>query len=256
MAVVLILFLLLAGMTSQVQNMWMRENSALNSRQKARVALELMARDLQGTVLPVNSYDPPGLQFLINPPGIGESYRCAHTAFWQTTCATDRDHGEIAEIGYFVRWDTGGTPPAPVLCRFLVNPGNPVDYQIYTNPQNWITDSLIEKIAPGTRSQKYRGLLVDDILGLWIQCYDSVPDAVPRTTYDSRVTGKLPASMEISLILLQAPWSDRLTVDDQKTIQTLYSTTETAEDFTAALPQSLRPGAVTYRTRVCLDSLK
>jgi hypothetical protein len=141
-------------------------------------------------------------QFLINPPSdlVPDDCRNADCIFWQAPIATETTLGDLAEVGYFVRWDPNNPDSRlPTLCRFFVNPSianaepdlppvpNPL-YLIYRQPL-WLNEALIREVAPA-KAPAFRGLFAENVVGFWVRAFQ--PDGTElltsgAKTYDSRV---------------------------------------------------------------------
>ncbi len=211
---------MLAGIFHQVSNTWVQGEGNIERRRGARALTDYIGVELQGAMLPAEGGAVlPGksnLQFLINPPPdqVPDDCRNADAIFWQAPLATETSFGEIAEIGYFVRWVPPGaeakrrgiTASRPALCRFFVNPSvsdpDPTDssprvkpnedFLIYKgiNPAAWLSPDLLTKVAHA-KAPTYAGLFGENVLGLWVRAYGlgndasdkSKPQELPRTFY-------------------------------------------------------------------------
>ncbi len=233
-AVALLAFvsLILVGLASQGGKMWALAESQNQHRQRARAMLEFMVAEMREAVLPLDN-SRPSLQFVINPSNLDAKFLNRDAVFWQAPIATDESRGDLAEIGYFVRWD--GTQAN--LCRFSLDPSDP-DYRIYKNPETWLSDALLDAAAPGDKAGKYRGLFLENVIGMWVKAYQKDGTAYSG---DSRTALLLPAYVEISLVLLDGVSAKR--VADAAEIRGLYASSPTATAFLAALPTKLRGGA-------------
>ncbi len=178
-SVLLILSVVLCSMLTESAQTWQQAEARITSRQSGRAILDSMSRDLVGATLPRDRTSQTDLQFVINPSTITTATFLSPCAiFWQAPVATDTTYGTLAEVGYFVRWDTSNASnPKAMLCRFLVNPENPTsiqDYLIHSTPTAWLSDSLLNTVAPGvqnltTPSNSFKGWLADNVIGLWIR---------------------------------------------------------------------------------------
>ncbi len=205
MAVFTLLVLMLSTVFDQVSRTWMRGEGQIEQRRNVRALADFIAVELQAAMLPIEGESKMGqsnLQLVINPPAkqVPDEYRHADAIFWQAPLATETSLGEIAEIGYFVKW-VSATPTAasrPTLCRFFVNPSredpenpgqiiaNP-DFRIYdpVDPKAWLSKSLLDSVAPARRADGYTGLFGDNVLGLWVRATGLDGKELPRG-YDSR----------------------------------------------------------------------
>lgn len=224
-----LLVALLAGVFSQVSSAWKSGEGSIERRRSARALADFIGQELQGAALPIEGASVAAtgnLQFIVNPPTsqVSMEYRHADAIFWQAPLATEASYGDLAEIGYFVKWikpdaeaqKSGRTAPRPALCRFFANPsepkkvlpGNPggtdsapavtrnEEFLIYhkTNPKEWINGGQLDALAPGDNvsDHAYRGLFTENVVGFWAQCYglDGKDLFATNRTFDSR-TGYL-----------------------------------------------------------------
>jgi uncharacterized protein (TIGR02599 family) len=204
MSVFTLLVLMLSTVFDQVSRTWMRGEGQIEQRRNVRALADFIAVELQAAMLPIEGASKAGqsnLQFLINPPAkqVPAEYRYADTLFWQAPLATETSLGEIAEIGYFVKWvaATPDAPARPTLCRFFVNPSrenpeapgeiiaNP-EFRIYdADPKAWLSKSLLDSVAPARKADGYTGLFGDNVIGLWVRATGLDGKELPRD-YDSR----------------------------------------------------------------------
>ncbi len=199
--ILLVIVAMLTFVFNEITRAWQRGEGRGERRRNARSLADFIAAELEGALLPVETVSKAGqgnLQFFINPPAgqVPDDYRHADAAFWQAPIATETSFGEVAEIGYFVRWlKTDAAPvPRPVLCRFFVNPSakdaagtmipNP-DFLIYKNLDSWLSGSLLDSVAPADKKTGYVGLFAENVVGLWLRCYGLDGAELPRA-FDSR----------------------------------------------------------------------
>lgn len=237
--VLVMIVALLASVVSGVSSAW-RESIGRSERGvHARAIAEFIRSDLSSALIPVDEAAQNSLQFVLNPANLSSEYKNGDALFWQAPIAADRVLGDIAEVGYFVRWVKPNATPKPILCRFFVNPGtrdpnglpilNP-NFRIYSRPDEWITNDLIESLAPGINSgpgnSGYDGLFAENVAGIWFRCFDSAGKALSRN-FDSRigeedsypdpVSGlrswrRLPSSVQLSFVLIDSTVARRLNV--------------------------------------------
>jgi prepilin-type N-terminal cleavage/methylation domain-containing protein len=123
-AVLTILVLMLSTLFNSASRAWITGESSTERRGSVRALADYIAVEMQGALLPVEGVSAVGkanLQFILNPSQVPQDCRNADAIFWQAPLATETSSGDIAEIGYFVKWPAGqGT--RPTLCRFFVNP--------------------------------------------------------------------------------------------------------------------------------------
>lgn len=277
MAIFSILAALLFTILSQVNRTWQQAQSRIEPRKSGRAILDYINRDLGAAALPAArgmTYGSPtaqpdspnlNLQFLANPSQLtAATFLNPHALFWQAPIASVTTHGNLAEVGYFVRWDESNpNNPRAMLCRFFVNPGD-TNYLIYSSPTNWLSDSILNSAAPGvkdttTPANSYKGWFADNVIGLWARCLDSRGNPVTNSAlnsayanyaYDSRkgyryqvgtnvviksggpsigttnqILATLPASVEVALVILDSQAASRLT---QKPVYTNSPPTATS----------------------------
>src|SRR5262245_51806336 len=116
MTILAVIVALLGSMASSVSRVWQSGNAQSDRRRNARPIVDLISADLSGALLPVDpKAEPskPNLQFTLNPTNVSEEYRHPDALFWQAPVATDQTRGDLAQVGYFVRWDMETTPNNP-----------------------------------------------------------------------------------------------------------------------------------------------
>ncbi|WP_081452815.1 PulJ/GspJ family protein [Verrucomicrobium spinosum] len=195
-SVLALIVALLGSSLTEVSRAWTRGEGNAERRGSSRALADFLASELQGALLPVEGTDPRGqgnLQFLASPPAARLPAGCAwsDSLFWQTPQAMETTFGEIAVVGYFIKWTDG----RPMLCRLFIPPSarqdgvvskNP-DFRVYdSNPDAWLDAGIVSRnAAPDDKAGGYRGLFADLVPGFWVQCYGLDGQALPRT-YDSR----------------------------------------------------------------------
>ena len=235
-SVLLVLVLLFSNLFNHANNAWTVGQGNAERRRNVRALADFIGLEMQAAILPVGdlaSNKGGNVQFIVNPPAaqVPDDYRSADAVFWQAPLATETSQGEIAEIGYFVKWDGD----RPMLCRFFVNPSvtsggttaaNP-DYLIYdTDPKKWLSQTLLDKVAPATKAAGYAGLFAENVVGLWVVCYGADGQvntpAKNGAKFDSREgydlnkgtapvdQRYLPASVRISLAQIDSRYAARL----------------------------------------------
>jgi prepilin-type N-terminal cleavage/methylation domain-containing protein len=279
LAVLSLLVILLSTMMSGVMSTWQQAEARDERRSVARRSLNLMAEDVSLMALPSNRADMNNLQFVIDPPSSTlSSYLRPHAFFGQAAVATDMSastsQGNLAIVGYFVRWV--GTDAC--LCRLLINP-SASDYAIHSSPNNWLTSTLLDKYAPASPSGSYAGLVGENVLGLWAQALDENGNPIFTTAtgstssyasgaYDSRLgysvttngitTAHIPSALPVAVRL-------GVVVTDSRTARQLtgpvYPATATTnffgdiQQFTGALPQQVQKGTEVYTEIVPLSRM-
>ncbi len=198
-AILSILTVVLLSMLGSLMTVWQGGQAHNERRTAAQAILERMSRDLSEAAFPASRYATNSLQMVINPTGVSATYQYPHAIFCQSPVATDGGtNGNLAEVGYFVQWIAGSGGPAgtPCLSRVLINPSSS-DYQVYSSPNTWISDTLLSTYAPSkfisvTANNNYGGLMAENVLGLWVQALDPAGNPIQQTSlpagerFDSR----------------------------------------------------------------------
>jgi uncharacterized protein (TIGR02599 family) len=207
-AVLSILVLLLCGILNQVSSTWSEIRAQIDRHQNGRSILNVMASELRVAALPQDRSNKLSLQMVVDPyfllPPVNAStnpqnYLNPHAIFWQAPIATVTSSGNMAEVGYFVNWDTtNSNNPRATLCQFFVNPGDP-NYLIYqstpaptqapaasANPTNpWLNTTVLSSVVPTpvnkTTNPNYKGWFADNVIGLWVRCLDANGVPIVRT---------------------------------------------------------------------------
>jgi type II secretory pathway pseudopilin PulG len=200
-AIFSIISILLLVLLNQVAGSWALIQNQIDTRQNGRAILTMMANDVRGAALPVDKANVSNLQFVIDPTNfIGGTPNLLnpHAFFWQAPIATDSTYGKMAEVGYFVQWDTSiSSNPKPILCRFFLNPTTRVspantNYGILTSPGSWINPTLATNVAPGvfnsTANNNYSGWVADNVVGLWVRGVDSAGYPITNTAFTNSVS--------------------------------------------------------------------
>jgi hypothetical protein len=210
-AVFVVLVLVLAMIAHQAVGTWSRNENKSELRESARTAINFLGSELRQAVMPIYRDDQAGLQFVVNPPGVSDTFKNRDSIFWQAPIATSRTKGDLAIVGYFVRKQGNVFK----LCRLFVNPDDPA-YQIHAKPNDWLNDALLDSQAPATEASDLQGVFLENVPGMWVSTFNA--DGQPtggetsggRVFYDSRDEKKLPARVEISLALLDKLGADRV----------------------------------------------
>lgn len=224
---------MLGAIMSSVSASWTSAAGRTETGMSARAIADYIQTDLAPALLPVNNADRRNLQFILNSPDVPDDYKNGDALFWQSPVANDTTYGDIAEVGYFVKWITySNNQPKPILCRFFVEPtaaGASSAYGIYQSPSNWLNKDSIDEVAPGTFDKNYAGLFAENVIGIWFRCFDSQGNSCGRT-FDSRPTNDnatppgLPCSVQVSFVVVDSRSAERLTVPLQSALMSLNST--------------------------------
>jgi prepilin-type N-terminal cleavage/methylation domain-containing protein len=301
MSVLSALVLLYGSIFNGASKAWIAGGGNTERRRNARALTDYIANEMKGALLPVETLSNSGkgnLQFMINPPSgqVPGDYKFADTVFWQAPLATEATFGDIAEVGYFVKWDTSAAnDPRPQLCRFFVNPSstetsgtivpNP-NYLIFDqSPTRWLSGSLIDAVAPATKASGYLGLFGENVIGFWIRSYGLDGQELPRS-FDSRTgydcqfkstspsgikqtwTEKryLPARVQVSIAQVDSHYAPRLGLGASRLRQIvqapdIHDATEFLAKFrqdatSSAVLAPLLPGVRIYSTEVQLSNAR
>jgi uncharacterized protein (TIGR02599 family) len=299
MSVLSMLVLMYGSLFSSASNAWVTGGGNAERRRNARALTDYIGDELKGAMLPVqivNRASTGNLQLVINPSSgqVSNDYRYSDCIFWQAPLATEATYGDIAEVGYFVKWDDSiPAEPRPMLCRFFVNPSttdttgaitpNPNFLIFDPDPTRWLSTSQIESVAPATKAKGYMGVLGENVVGLWVRSYGLDGQELPRN-FDSRTgytcqlqrydnSGSkqtwsekryLPARVQISIAQVDSHYAERLpAAATQLRTLTTSNSIHDATDFLAAFRQQaigsgplagLLPGLRIYSTEVHLSN--
>jgi len=254
-----LLLVMLAQVANLIASTWSSGNGRAERRQNGRALVDFIGQEMRAAALPVDKTagaSSADLHFVINPTTVATDLCQPHAAFWQAPIATDARLGDMAVVGYFIRWSTqpnDPTVPKASLCRVFINPcltsDPPVDppmanpqHRVYKNAADWITTAVLDAEAPATDASGYRGLFADNVIGLFIRCFDAegnrITQAGTGAKFNSRIdyNGReknaagswapvvryaptLPDSVEISLVLLDTRAASRLSADTMSIIK-------------------------------------
>lgn len=280
-AVLGLLLVFLAQVANVVAKTWGDSQGRAERRQQGRALVDFIARDLRGAALPVSTGTPgsaPNLQFVLNPATVAARDCNPSALFWQAPVGTTTTVGDMAVLGYFVRWDDSAPTPRAALCRLFLNPGDP-NHRIYLPGfvDSWVDSEVLDAAAPGTRASSYRGLFAENVIGFWAKCLDvkgNVVSNVANNGFSSRldysgrdgidavVTHKapaLPTSMEVSIVLLDSRAASRVTSPMQQALAQAVKNSGDADSCIRELQANafFKPivqGATAHKLRVYLEN--
>lgn len=278
MAVLLLLVVLLAQFLTYATGAWSWADANKERMQTARAISDYIGNELQGALLPINREDTRNLQFLVNSPGSGTSgdlteYRNRDFVFWQAP--SNSTGADVAEIGYFVQWDSSdpGNPHSQ-LRRFFARSD---EMQIYSKPLEWLTETVIKDIAPAN------SLFADNVFGLWVHCLDPygqqiIQAGIDADSFDSRIDYSyqdpsepsqtvvrahcsLPTSVDLSFVLLDSHAARSVDSKNKEVISVrLRSSADAAKFVTTSHAdpdlRGIQSGLRAYSTRVYLQNSK
>jgi len=177
-AILALLVVVLASIFGGVSRTWQMGQSNSERLQNIRVITGFISGELRAALLPINRSDKGSLQFIANPTDISASFRNPDAIFWQAPVASNQELTDVAQVGYFVKWDMSKPDnPRPILCR--VNVSKTIggsNFMIYSQAGGtvpWLTDALLNAVAPGDKDNAYEGLVAENVVALFIECRDA-----------------------------------------------------------------------------------
>lgn len=243
LAVFIIVLLLLVQLTSHAMGIWQGAEDQKTRQQSARLVLDRINRDLEGSIFPLADRNTNRFYFLVKPGFDGVNN--PSSAFWQTMSSGTGERGDISEVGYFVRWRTIDGRPVAELCRVEVPPA--ATDSVIIGSGEAMSLEKIERYVPTTpdASNPMKGVLARNVVGLWFQPFDGTN--ILSTPYDLEA-GPRPTSVEVSLALIDSRTASRLT--NATDITAAYQATPA--QFLENLPDSVRKGIriLSVRSRI------
>jgi uncharacterized protein (TIGR02599 family) len=293
MTVLAIVVVMMSQMLITTQNAWSLGEANKERMQKARALSDFIGNELRAALLPINRTNTSNLQFVVNPASItAATFNNHDSMFWQAPLATDQTIGDVAEVGYFVQWDNSNAAnPHSQLCRFFVNHGSGTtpdpNFLIYSSPAAWLSNATLQSVAPANRSNSYKGLFAENILGFWVQCLDPLGQPIVKDASGGAFTGDafdsrrgytytdstqtpstivvaacaLPPIIALSVVTIDSGTASRIGATQKTAITTLVGSSANASAFvTSALSssslQAIRRGLRSYQTRIYLPESK
>jgi len=254
-AVLSLMVLMLIQVLNHTGRAWLAGQTQTERRQSARALADAIAQELQSALMPVDPTDQKSLQFVHDPTAVPATYANSDSLFWQAPVATDRTYGDVAELGYFLKWDqTKQGNPRPLFCRFFVNPTDTANYLIIQKPTAWLSGDILDQVAPAVNqaTNAYAGLFSENVIGFWVRCFDASGNLVQN--YDSRTAGKLPRTVKIYLVLVGSSSLPKLRQLPDYTKAGGPSAEPNLNQFIAFLPDGVRETAHSYTTEVRLQN--
>lgn len=282
----------LVGITGQAGNIWKEGEGQNQRRANGRTLLQNIAREIQQAALPVgrpglqgSSSPQANLQFIANLPDnsdnnteIPGALLNPHGIFWQAPIARDSSAGDLACVGYFVKWDASGARPKAQLCRYFVDPSNSADYLIYNQSSgtavNWLSN--IGTVAPST-STDLQGWFADHVIAFWVRCLDEYGQPITQTAdgstlgngygFDSRQGYRdsqgrvhpapaLPAAVDLAMVTIDQRTASRLQNTIPVTVSSPANFQQDLANFVNNLPDEIRKGTQVFSTRVNLQNYR
>ena len=279
MAILILLVAILASIFSSVSKTSQLGYASNERVQNILAITDFIRSDLRSALLPINRTDTNNLQFVLNPGSISAGFKNPHALFWQAPTATDQTLGDVAEVGYFVKWNTEKAGnPRPYLCRFAAeNTTNGTNFLIYSAPSAWLSDALLDAAAPATSTNAYQGLIAENVVAFFVHCLDAKGQLITKnasgasfanSVFDSRQgfvdsavppntnsACALPPAVRLGFVLIDARSANRIRTDEQTALKNITATD--AADFVTkalALPQlqAVNQGLQSYQIEVNL----
>lgn len=272
-----VIFVVLLGILmqafAQTSQLWLIAKRQSEHSLNCRAIGDFIGDELKKALLPLDKTSTNALQFVVNPPSLSPAYLNRDAIFWQAPIALEQNGGDIAEIGYFVKWDESRPEnPRGFLCRFFASPTRNgvanANFRIYSHPDDWINDTVVQAVAPAIAANDYEGLFAENIVGFWVKCLDS--GGMPlSSSFDSRQGGyvdskdgilrHLPRWVEISFLTLDSTSAARVTPSAMNAIIGLVSAADSATKcVNTALNNSalvgIAPGMRVYSTKIYLEN--
>jgi prepilin-type N-terminal cleavage/methylation domain-containing protein len=180
MAIFSILMVMIVQVIERTGTLSTGSIAKMEAARVARECLDLMGRDLSGSMLPYERTSTNSLQFLASPPDLDSDYANPHSLFWQAPLSRSSDRGNLALVGYFVQRSLAADPTQNrfQLRRLFVDQSDATNFDrlFGSGGTAWYRD-LAPDFAPASESPEnaldYKGWVADGVLGLWIRCLDS-----------------------------------------------------------------------------------
>ena len=255
MTILILLVAILSNIFSSVSKTSQLGYSNNERMQNILAITDFIRTDLRSALLPVNRTDTNNLQFVaLGNPNPYTTNCNPHAVFWQAPVATDQTLGDVAEVGYFVRWNTDKpSNPRPYLCRFSAENSAAAPLPIYSSPASWLTDPIINAAAPADIAHAYQGLIAENVVALFVQCLDAKGQPITKNAsgnpfanalFDSRqgfasstntnAACALPPIVRLGFVLIDSGSANRIGANEQTALRGL-SATDAASYVSAAL---------------------
>lgn len=275
-AILILLVAILANIFSSVSKTSQMGYSNNERIQNILAITDFIRSELKSALLPVNRTDTNNLQLVVNPSAISAQFKNPQAIFWQAPTASDQTYGDVAEVGYFVKWNTDNPAnPRPSLCRFSVaNSASGTNFLIYSGTP-WLTDSILNSVTPADKAGAYEGLIAENVVALFVQPLDSKGQPITKAStgsafnnalFDSRqgftdsvgtsVAGcALPPLVRLGFVIVDTRSAARIGTAERTALSSL-SATDATDYVTKALasPQlkGVSPGLRSYQTEINL----
>lgn len=293
MSVLVVILVLLVSMSDQAAKLWRDGGNHAQRRSNGRALLQFIAREIAMAAAPASSSylvsaggssAEANLQFLASMPEssgsatfIPDGLLNPHAIFWQAPIAKNTTAGDIACVGYFLRWNTATTGVARgELCRYYTDPADGGNYRVYTKenglPANWLAN--IDTVAPGAAGN-YRGWFADNVIAFWVRLLDAKDRPITANADGDKISGgygfdstrgyrdadgliykapAFPAAVEIALVTVEPTAASRITTPLHAQSNGPDRFYDDIDSFIAGLPPAVKVGAQLYTTKVYLQT--
>jgi prepilin-type N-terminal cleavage/methylation domain-containing protein len=243
-----LLIVILAAVAQNVSDVWVFTQKRTSRQQSARAVMDFITRDLQCALPPIIPKSTTSLQMVRNPTSLEPTpvnYRSGNTLFWQAPATTDASRGDIAIVGYFIRWTASNKA---MLCRLFVPPRVTAEL-IEASPTNWVNQGVIGDWAPADSGNNYLGLMSENVVGFWAEALDPNGNTItsPSADFNSRLgysykppgatdpiqvlPGSLPSAIRVSIATLDPRSAARLNTS----LQTKANSVANADEFVTSV---------------------
>lgn len=282
MGIFSLLVAVMMQMLSQSSQLWVSSKRQVEHAVNSRAVADFLGKDLRSALPPLDRTAKNSLQLVVNPAGLGAAYLNRDSIFWQAPVSNDLAAGDIAIVGYYVKWVTGNSgEPKSVLVRFFAqssdNAGKPnTHFLIYSKPTAWVTSALLEEVAPADQANSHAGVFAENVLGLWVNPQDSRGNSVMvKGAFDSRenaydddhdndsqtppINRIFPRWIDVSILTVDSAAASRIDDAMKAAIQGVVTKSESAVECrdSALATDELRPihsGLRFYTTRIFLEN--
>lgn len=192
-AILALLVVVLSGVFGGVSKTWQVGQSNNERLQNIRAITDFITGELRSALLPVNRTDKANLQFVVNPGSVSAAFRNGDAIFWQAPVSAVQTYGDVAAVGYFVKWDES-TPanPRPILCRFFssesTSPANFLVYRQAGGSVQWLNDEILKAVAPADKANAYQGLIAENVVAIFAQCLDAMGRPIEKSWWGNPFT--------------------------------------------------------------------
>jgi len=251
-ALLTLLLTVLLSVVSQSNNLWQQASNANIRRQASRIAQEMMSRDL-GQLLysPLRSAE---IQCIASPAWIDENTRNPDSIFWIANVPhrAGEGAGGVSGIGYFIQWITTSEGPRAYLLRYRVPFTQSVVQAVEKDPKSWISPDAISQMLGDGDSGSLRGVVAENVIGLWVRFYDADGVEIARTPGAAAEPAKdlVPRQIEIEIAVLEPFAARRLQTAD---LITRCYPVPSAQAFCGLLPAEISRSVTVVRCRAAVQ---